>query len=237
MRVPRAAALAAALLLTGVLAGCSGSEKVTSYQGYDGTAIVSADGRTVTVGRFGHPCLGTATVFAVQKELLVALWIRDVAPASAQAGSCQANAVQDIRLRAPLGRRKLVNGADLKALRWLDGRLVLHPRMLPAGYALTQVLPGVRTAGPARYGPGCEQVYASEAGTLSITQSAGSLLVPAPGPPGWQPVHIRGVIGVATRNVITWQERGLTDVISAGNPADPQVLSTAELVAIADSAP
>jgi len=85
---------------------------------------------------------------------------------------------------------------------------------------------------------GCTQDYAAPSGEneLVIKQSAGRLLLPGPGPGGWTAIRVRGLPGRATRNLITWREDGLTDLIMVASPQWPQVLTTAQLVAIADSA-
>ena len=63
----------------GVIGGTGG--QVVSYQGYGGTAIVSMDGRTITVGQFASGSCGT-TVKAVARESAtrVALLLRFSTP-------------------------------------------------------------------------------------------------------------------------------------------------------------
>jgi hypothetical protein len=97
------------------LAACSGGtsgyghrgivasdDQVVTYQGYSGTAIVSTDGRTVTVGPFVPPCFGTTTAVAAQTATRVELWLRDTVPA--RHGVCQVMKAfadsQQIRLQA-----------------------------------------------------------------------------------------------------------------------------------------
>jgi hypothetical protein len=64
-----------------VAADRTGTGQVVTYRGYGGTAIVSADGRTVTVGRFVAPCFGTTKPTAVETATWVELWLRDTVPA------------------------------------------------------------------------------------------------------------------------------------------------------------
>lgn len=86
------------------------------------------------------------------------------------------------------------------------------------------------------------QVYVSKADAtqrLIIAQSAAGARVPGPGPNGWTSIRIRGHPGLATRNLITWRESGLTDYIVVGSQdglAEPQALTTQQLIAIADGA-
>jgi hypothetical protein len=72
---------------------------------------------------------------------------------------------------------------------------------------------------------------------LVITQGAGKLTVSKPTTGGWTPITVRGHAGHAAHNAITWQENGLTDIIAIGVPDSPQLLTTEQLIAIADSAP
>ncbi len=181
---------------------------VVSYQGYGGTAIVSADGRTVTVGEFGTSCPATVRAVARESTTRVALLLRFVTPANPppcpQAAAAMVPA-QQIRLRAPLGGRKLVDGATGTATAWSSA--VLRGRTLPT--------------------------------ELVIMQSAGRQ-VPGPGRGGWTPIRVRGHPGRAARNLITWRENELTDSITIGaqNAQDsPQLLTTRQLIAIANSAP
>ena len=246
-----------AAVVTACLAACSGvtsghghreigasDDQAVSYQGYSGTAIVSTDGRTVTVGPFVPPCFGTTTAVAAQTATRVELWLRDTVPA--RHGVCQVMKAfadsQQIRLQAPLGTRKLADGATGRAVAWISARLVLRPAEMPAGYLLRSRTPDVDFSGPQSLGPaGCVQLYLDDTRTaehmLYIEQSAGRLRVPAPGPRGWTAIRIRGQPGLATRNLITWREHGLTDYIAVDGPQWPQVLSTGQLIAIADSAP
>ena len=218
--------------------------QVVTYQGYSGTAIVSTDGRTVTVGPFVPPCFGIMTPVAVQTAARVKVWLRDTEPT--EHGVCSVmKAVAyslPIQLKAPLGKRKLVDGATGRAVTWISARLVLRPAEIPAGYRLRYRTPG--TAFSRAQSPeaaGCEQFYVDDAPPathmLYIEQGAGRLPVPAPGPGGWTAIRVRGQPGLATRNLITWREDGLTDYITVDGPRWPQVLTTAQLIAIADSAP
>lgn len=252
------------LLVAGLLAvACSGRTAVSpgqqvSYQGYGGTAVVSVDGRMILVGPYrSGGCVAAVTVVARQSTARVALFFQSVPkpggcppPYENEAGVVPAQA---IRLARPLGSRKLVNGATGRVIAWLSARLMLRPAVLPAGYRLTGVAPAVPYR-LTRVAPGVSSVQAASpepagvtqsyslphgADPLEITQSAGSPQVPGPGPGGWITIRVRGNAGRATRNVITWRENGLTDFIEVGGlagPDEPQLLTTRQLIAIADSA-
>ena len=229
----------------GAVGGTGG--QVVSYQGYGGTAIVSTGGRTITVGQFGSGSCG-ATVKAVARESAtrVALFLRFSTPRNPP--PCPNTAAsritsQKIRLRAPLGSRKIVDGRNGRATAWISARLVLRPTRLPRGYRLTKLIPAADLAPAQSPGPaGCTQYYQSpnKASWLEIIQTAGKLPQSETPPGGGPPIRVRGHPGHASRNVITWREDGLTDYILIGvtTPQDsPHLLTTQQLIAIAESAP
>ncbi len=139
----------------GAIGGTGG--QVVSYQGYGGTAIVSTGGRTITVGQFGSGSCG-ATVKAVARESAtrVALFLRFSTPRNPP--PCPNTAAsritsQKIRLRAPLGSRKIVDGRNGRATAWISARLVLRPARLPRGSA-RRADPGGGPGSGAKPGPG-----------------------------------------------------------------------------------
>jgi hypothetical protein len=238
-------------LIAGLLAACCGgcagtTSSHVSYQGYGGTAVVSGDGRTILVGPYiSGGCLANVTAVARESTAKVALFLQAVPkPGGCPNGQNEAPPVQaqDIRLAQPLGSRKLVNGATGAVIAWLSARLMLRPTALPASYRLTRVIPAVTSLRGGSSGPaGVTQFYGlpHDADALAIAQGAGSPQVPGPGPGGWTTIRVRGRSGRATRNVITWRENGLTDFILVGGltgPDWPQLLTTQQLIAIADSA-
>lgn len=230
-------------------AACGGCAAVgggqVSYQGYGGTAIVSADGRTVTVGQYGAAVCGSAiTPVARESAARVAVFLRYV-PSAATPPCPQAFAMvsaYNIRLGTPLGSRTLVDGTTGRPITWISARLVLRPVTLPAGYqlrALTAAGNSLHTGKPPPVG--CVQTFVSETGAveLVIAQSAGTVRLGGSGPVGWLHIQVRGHPGLASRNVITWRENGLTDYIAAGpgpKSAEAPSFTTQQLIAIADSA-
>jgi hypothetical protein len=216
--------------------------QVTTYQGYGGTAIVSADGRTITVGPYLPSCPAKVAVVARESATHVALFVRYITPA--HPGPCpQAMAAlvvsQKISLRAPVGSRKLTDGGTGRAIAWISARFVLRPKALPAGLRLFQLIPAIDRSRPQSPGPaGCTQFYSRRGvpDDLEIVQSAGSLQIPGPGSGGWKVIRVRGHLGRATRNLITWREDGLRNYLLAGpGTQGRQALSTGQLIAIADS--
>ena len=243
----RAAVMAITGCLAAVVAGCGvigGASSQASYQGYGGTAIVSTDGRTLIVGPYGLSCGATVTVVAHESSRRVALFVQYLTPDNPpacppHAGTSALRPEQSIRLRAPLGRRRLVDGATGRATAWISARLVLRPTALPPGYRLRELRPWLNLTQSSR--PSCVQFYQAQndPNIVEIVQSAGNVQNLGAGSGGWTRIRVRGYPGHASRDLITWRENGLTDYVLAGeqSPAGAQVLSTRQLIAIADSAP
>lgn len=213
-----------------------------SYRGYGGPALVRADGRTVTIGPYRGACPAKVSVVARESATRVALFQRYLLPQHPRRWMQAALAlvVSQVKLRTPLGSRELVDGSTGRALSWMSARLVLRPTTLPTGVRLSKLIPAPAQSLPESPGPaGCEQFYLRPGGSdyLDIVQSAGKLQLPDSGPGGWTAIQVRGQSGRAGRDVITWQEHGLTDYIVAP-PAPPGLrdLTVRQLVAIADSA-
>jgi hypothetical protein len=244
----RVAALAVVGCIAAVSSACGNGGYVVSYQGYGGTAIVSTDGRTITVGEFGaSSCGGTVKAVARESANRVALLLRFSTPRNPpDCPNIAASVItsQQIRLRAPLSSRKLVEGRTGRATAWISARLVLRPTTLPPGYRPAGLIPAADLARGQSPGPaGCTQYYRSpnKIAWLVIIQTAGKLRrSETPQVVGGHPIRVRGHPGRASRKVITWREDGLTDyILMRGNqsPQDsPQLLTTQQLIAIADSA-
>jgi hypothetical protein len=231
--------VATAGLLVVAVIGC-GSGRAFFWGGVLGPAIVSADGRVLTVAGYASGCGITSTLVATQSMAHVALRVRDVAVRSCMPGE-GALAVPpplQVRLATPLGMRKLINGANGQPVRRFNARLLLRPRILPPGYRLRQVFP--QLTGPAGHTIVRVQLWyysrSERADGLVITESPDSPLVPRPwlSPARhsqWIRLRVRGVSGWAGPSVIAWRQGGLIYSISAGPP-----LITAQLIAIANSA-
>jgi hypothetical protein len=238
------AVLAALVCIAAACAGCGvfSSGQSLSFRGYGGTAVVSIDGRTVTVGPYLNACPAKISVVARESGTRVALLLRYVTPDNPP--NCGQVAVglgsQSVRLHAPLGSRKLVDGRSGRELEWISARRVLRPKAVPE-LRLSQLIPAAYFSSPQRPGPaGCAQFYSRRSNRfyLFIVQSAGGFQapLPKPGKVGWTSIRVRGHRGRAERNLITWREDGLDNYMLAGQgPQGPQLLSTQQLIAIADS--
>jgi hypothetical protein len=233
-------------LLIVATSGCSSARAVV-LEGVWGPAIVSADGRVLTVAGYASGCGTTSALVARQSVAQVALWARDVVVSSCRPGegALAAPPPLQIRLAAPLGKRKLVNGATGQPVPQFDARLLLRPGILPPGYRLRQVFP--QLTGPQGHAIARVALWyyprTEKAGHLLITVSPDSPLVPRPwqSPPEpwqspakhnrWIRIRVRGVPGWASPSLIAWRQRGLIYSVSAS-----PLLTTAQLISIADSA-
>ena len=76
--------VAAVAIVGGMTAVCAGSVTggggSVSRQGYSGSAVVSADGRRLTVGPYGLSCSATVTVVAQESTRRVALFVQYLTP-------------------------------------------------------------------------------------------------------------------------------------------------------------
>src|SRR5215471_2114403 len=221
------AALAALGCIAALSSGCGAtrsgaSGQIVSYQGYGGSAIVSRDGRTITVGEFGASCPAKVKAVARESATRVAMFLQFSTPRNPPSCPNAAAAIvpaQKVRLRAPLGSRKLVDGRTGRATAWISARLILRPTRLPPGYRLADLIPAVNLSRAQSPGPaGCTQFYRSpnKASELEIIQTAGTLRRPGLARAGGIPIRVRGHPGHADRNMITWREHGLADYIVAG---------------------
>jgi hypothetical protein len=207
---------------------------------YHGPVLVSADGRTITVGGYPAPCFGTVQPVAKETAQRVEVWLHYVAPR--QHGVCNKDMglilAREIRLPAPVGHRELVSGANGPALGLFGTRDMLHPAV-PAGYRLQYVSPvvGIGLASPRQLG-GCTQFYSSATAALTVVESRGRLQLPLAGGRHAVAISGRGHRGEATVNAITWPEHGQHVLISATPDSGAgQVLTTQQLIALAGHLP
>lgn len=231
----------------GLAAGCGqaagapgpGGGQVAYSVRYDGPALVSADGRTITVGGFSAPCFGTVRPVAVETAQRVEVWLRYVA--SRRHGVCNKDLAiilaREVRLPAPVGHRELVSGASGHPLPVFGAQNALRPAV-PPGYKLQYVSPvvsGFAPGSPAQ--AGCTQFYLSSTAVLTIVQAQRRLVLPLASGQRAVAIEVRGHRGQATVNAITWREHGRYVLITVSPNGPPRpVMSTRQLIALADSA-
>jgi hypothetical protein len=209
-----------------------------------GTALVSTDGRSITVGSFSYSCAHPADVVVSESPQAVSIIERtayDTFECPAQAGPGYLTDVLTVRLREPLGRRALTDGTTGRPMPWFDQRRELTPAYLPARLAPQlppSPLPYALTTTPTR--PACTQLFRSPGfGWLTLTQLYGTMtaaqLQAAAGGGPWQEVQVRGHRGWLADSRLTWFESGQTILIQAQYPFPAAGARDAELLAIARS--
>jgi hypothetical protein len=127
-----------AILITTGAGGYLVTHHHLSYNVIPGTALLSADGRTLTVGDFSHSCVDRATVVVTESESLRKVSLLEQTHHTPE--ECPAILAPDllrVRLHAPLGRRTLIDGTTGRPLVWFDQRHELKPGYLPAGFRPT----------------------------------------------------------------------------------------------------
>jgi hypothetical protein len=210
------------------------------YWGYDSAVLVSADGRTLTLGESSVPCFGTVAPVAFHDATRVVLLLRWTTTSDLDAtcpGPIALASTLDVRLDAPLGTRTLVDGVTGHVLPRIDARTILHPRW-PAGYSFFGAAPLVPVNGPGPVPHGFVQYFLSPSGGMvSLTQVLGPYVFD---PLATQPIQIRGRPGwTDSRSEVIWSEDGQTvelAVVQRGVHGE-QTPTVTELTAIADSAP
>lgn len=217
------------------------SATVVSTMPIDGGALVSADGRTVSVTAPAL-CDDTDNLSAAERPDRVTLTLDYTHPRSPTCSGMPGYAVYRARLQAPLGRRALVDSATGKLVPYCVASRLPRPAYLPAGYALRYDAPtahglvyGDYLAVPIQATVSCSELYAAADpydDLLVITQARGGRLS---WPTGIKPQRlvVRGHPALAIPGRISWTEDGQLIVVATTNPA----LHPRELIAVADSIP
>lgn len=206
----------------------------------DGGALVSADGRTVSVTA-GALCEDTDTLSAAEQPGRVTLTLDDSHPRIPTCSGMPGYAVYRTRLQAPLGRRALVDSVTGKLVPYCVASRLLRPSYLPAGYALRYDAPdayglmyGDHLAVPVTATVSCSQLYAAADpydDLIVITQARGGRLEWPLIKPRRLIVHGHPALAIPGR--ISWTEDGQLIVVASDYPPLP----TRELIAVAESLP
>ncbi len=222
------------------------SAPMVTYTSDEGPALVSSDGRSVSVGGFSGECSSRVALDAQETTAQVRLrlkWTR-----LHHAGACNASMgpITDLRaaLRAPLGHRALVDATTGQGIAWFDAGRILRPTRLPAGYVPMSSSLLFPTLGerPTRPSPAA---YIER--YRALFRDDQFVIVEVRGPlgnaePGLEPRHItvtvRGHRGQADTYSLRWVDGDLSVYMSLGEPGLRSPARTAaDLVAVADSAP
>lgn len=126
-----------------------------------GTALVSEDGRSITVGDFLYWCNHPASLVVSESPRAVSLIERTARDTPALACSAGlAPGLLTVRLREPLGLRALIDGTTRRPMAWFDQRHELRRAHLPA--ALSPRPPAIPFAYPfagVPPRPACTQLF------------------------------------------------------------------------------
>lgn len=203
----------------------------------DGGALVSPDGRTVSVTA-ASLCDQTDTLIAREQPASVTLTVQIAEPRNPPCSGMPGFAVYRAQLQAPLGRRKLLDGSTGRPVPFFDSRHLLRPAYLPPGYAFRYDAPnayyllGYEYLAP-QEGPtaSCSQLYSdgSDDDLLVVTQAIGGRLE---WPPRLRPrpVLVRGRRALEIPGRISWAQDGQTIVVATTDTALP----TSELLQVAE---
>jgi hypothetical protein len=213
------------------------SSEVITYDGIEGGALVSPDGRTISVSAEGV-CEQVITLDATETQEAVVIRLRYARPRNVQCGGVGIYAVFRARLVLPLGRRRLIDGVTGRLVPHLDFEAIRRPGYVPPGYTFRYDQPGTG-ASPEFPFPmvtshgrmtATEVFGTSDDRWLFITQQP---VVPVRWPAGLKAravtVHGHRATAAAGR-LLTWNQDGLRFTVAAA-PAIP----LSELLAIANS--
>jgi len=236
-RIPRWVRIGAVSILAGVLIGFAmaqwASSSVIGHYVSPGSILVGADQRTLTASTGGACQTGSLDVQENPSTVVVRvhLWPAVmIAP-----GSC-ALEIFSARLSEPLGSRRLIDGVTGAGLPSFDGRGILRPTFLPAGFAHRYDAAFFGNDTVAGATAGCTQVYTqgnSYDESIWISQITGGHWRTPAGIHA-RPIVVRGRRGLAIAGEIEWAEGGQLFTIQSMTYAYA-TLSDQALIAIANS--
>jgi hypothetical protein len=198
-----------------------------------GSILISADQRTLTSTAGGACETGSLDVQESASTVVVSLHLWPaimIAP-----GAC---AIENFtaRLSVPLGKRQLIDGVTGARLPSFNGRSILRPRFMPAGFVHRYDAAFFGSDTVAGASAGCTQVYTqgdSYDESIWISQLAGGRWRTPAGVKA-RPIIVRGRPGLAIAGEIEWTARGQLFIIQSMTYAYA-TLPTSTLIAIANS--
>jgi hypothetical protein len=207
------------------------NSEVTTDVSVGGGALVSADGRTISVTA-GALCDDTVNLTADEQPASVVITLHDTHPRVSRCSGMPGFAVYHVRLSLPLGRRRLLDGVTGDRIAFFDVADVVRPAYIPPGYVFRYDAPEATEL--LSYGyppllrvPVCSQIYGDGFELLVITQG-GTLLPPRTKP---KRITVNGHRALEFPGAITWTAHGQRLTVTAED------LPSAELIAVADSMP
>jgi hypothetical protein len=236
-RIPRWVVVGVGCTLTGSLIGFAGARWASSHAigryVSPGSILVSADQRTLTATAGGRCETGTLDAQESSSTVVVRLHLW---PSIMFAPGACGMEIFSARLHAPLGSRVLVDGVTGATLPSFEGRSILRPGFLPAGFVHRYDAAFIGNDTVAGAKAGCTQVFTQGASydeSIWISQVVGARWrTPAGVTP--TPILVRGRPGLALPGEIEWTQHGQLLTIQSVTYAYA-TLPTPVLVAIANS--
>jgi hypothetical protein len=213
------------------IAWLANNTSVTTDVSVSGSALVSSDGRTVSVIA-GALCDDTVNITAAEQPARVVVTLHDTHPRTPRCSGMPGFAVYHVHLSQPLGRRRLLDGVTGDRIPFFDLADAIRPMYVPPGYVFSYDAPDADELLSYAYPPivktaVCSQLYQRGDDLLVVTQG-GSLLPPRVKP---RRIRVNGHLALEFPGAITWIAHGQRFTISA------QDLPAAQLIAVADSMP
>jgi hypothetical protein len=234
--VKRWAAIAAGCVIGGAAIGFWAARltapSIVGHYESPGSILISADERTLTAS--AGSCM-TGSLDAAETAGTVVLRLHAWPSVMIAPGSC-AIQVFSARLHAPLGSRQLIDGVTGARLPSFNGRGILRPAFLPAGFEHRYDAAFLTTETVEGAASGCTQVYAQGDGydeSIWVSQIDGGRWLTPPGVEA-RAITVRGQPGLAINGEIEWTQDGQLFTIQSLTYAYATI-STSDLIAIAES--
>jgi hypothetical protein len=235
MKVPRWLWVTAVLVLAGVTAAVVVSRAMVRSVAKDesvGMILVSADGLTLAGSDSG---CGLATLEVAETRDTVTVWLRRYPDLTMAPGICAIRSFT-AQLHSPVGSRRLVDGVTHRSLPAFDGKGILRPAQLPAGFVHRYDTASFGDESVVHSTVGCVQIYSTDESydkVILIAQDVGATWSVPEGAVE-VPVTVRGHPGTAIPGELEWSESGQLFTIRSMSYAYA-TLSAEQLLAIAES--
>lgn len=204
------------------------SSSVTTDESISGSALISANERTISVTAAGS-CDDTINLSADEQPTGVALTLHYTHPRIPPCSGMPGFAVYDVHLSAPLGQRHLLDGLTGARIPFFNVAGIARPAYLPAGYMFRYNAPdasdlltyqNLQIPRDAR----CSQIYAHGYDLLVITQG-GTLIMPPRAKP--KQITVNGHPALEFPSAVSWTERGQRLTVSSEDLPDSELIAVA----------
>lgn len=207
------------------------SGAVTTDASVSGGALLSADGRTISVTA-GGLCDDTITLTSDEQSSSVAITLHYTHPRTPTCSGMPGFAVFHVHLSQPLGRRRLLDGVSADRIPLFDLAGIVRPGYIPSGFVFSYDAPDAAELLSYEYpliprAAVCSQLYQDGNDLLVVTE--GGTMLPSRVKP--RRIVVNGHPALEFPGAITWTAHGQRLTVSA------QDLPSAQLIAVADSLP